>query len=183
MLEERVRTHSGLVRGTRTTFGLSAGSRAIRGCVERGARIHGGKHKRNDLYDKSSCESDSSNEEEENSVNQRYVTSDNTNLPGDNPSSADDRNPANQGSETVDNGNLADDNSSEGDESNGNSNDNWSSANPVLKEFQFSENEGMKIDFPADENLLLFFNLFVIDQLLIQSSLQWKNTKKLSSES
>ena len=167
-----VRTHGGLVRGTQTTCDLSTGGRAIRGCLERGARTHGCKHKRNDLYDKSSRESESSNEEEENSVNQRYVTLDNTNLPGDSPSSADDRNPANEGSETIDNSNFADDNSSEGDESDGNSNDNWSSANPVLKVLQFNENEGMKIDFPADDNLLFFFNLFVIVQLLIQSSLQ-----------
>ena len=125
-----------------------------------------GKRQRNNLYDKSSCESDSSNAEEEDSVNQGFVTSDNSNLLGDNPSSADDKNPVNQGSDTIDNSNLADDNSSEGDESNGNSNDNWSTADPVLKVFQFNENEGMKIDAPADDNSLFFFNLFMTNQLL-----------------
>ena len=73
----------------------------------------------------------------------------NSNLPTDNPSSADDKNPVNQGSDATDNSNLPNDNSSEGDESNGNSDYNWSSADPVLYVFQFNENERMKIDVPA----------------------------------
>ena len=120
-----VRTRGGLVRGIRTTCGLSKGGRTIRGRLERGIRTRGGQRKHNNIYDKSFRESDSSNAEEEGSVNQGSVTSDNNNLPGDNPSSADDKNPVNQGSDTKDNSNLADDNSSEGDKSSGNSNDNW----------------------------------------------------------
>ena len=77
----------------------------IRGPLERGVRTRGGKHKCNDLYDKSSCKSDSSNAEEEGLVNQGSVTSGNNNLPGDNPSSADDKNLVNQGSDTIDNSN------------------------------------------------------------------------------
>ena len=100
----------------------------------------GGKRKRNDLYDKFSRESDSSNAEEEDSVNQGSLTSDNSN--------------------------LADDNSSEGNESNGNLNDNWSIADPALKVLQFVENEGIKIDVPADDNSLFFSNLFSTDQRL-----------------
>ena len=73
----------------------------------------------------------------------------NSNLPADNPSSADDKNPVNQGSDATDNSNLPNDNSSEGDESNGNSDYNWSSADPVLYVFQLNENERMKIDVPA----------------------------------
>ena len=161
-----VRTRGGLVKGIWTTRGLSTGSRTIRGHLERGVRTPGAKRKRYDIYYKSFRESDSSNAEEEDSVNQGSVTSDNINLPGDNPSSADGENSVNQGSDTVDNSNLADDNSSEGDESNGNSNDNWSSADPVLKVLQFNENERMKIDVLADDNPLFFFNLFVTDQLL-----------------
>ena len=153
------------MRGIQTTRGLSTGSRTIRGRLERGVRIRGGKRKRNDLYDKSSRESDSSNAEEEDSINQGSVTSDNSNLPGDN-TSTDDKNPVNQGSDTIDNSNLADDNSSEGDENSGNSNDNWSSADLVLKVLQFNENERMKINVPVDDNPLFFFNLFVTDQLL-----------------
>ena len=126
----------------------------------------GGKRKRNDLYDKFSRESDSSNAEEEDSVNQGSLTSDNSNLPNDNPSSADDENSVNQGSDTIDNSNLADDNSSEGNESNGNLNDNWSIADPALKVLQFVENEGIKIDVPADDNPLFFSNLFLTDQRL-----------------
>ena len=106
--------------------------------IYRGVRTRGGK--RNDLYDKSSREFDSSNAEEEDSVNQGFVTSDNSN--------------------------LADDYSSEGHESNGNSRDNWLSAGTVIKVFQFNENDGMKINVPNDDNPLFFFNLFVIDQLL-----------------
>ena len=153
------------MRGIRTTRGLSTGGRTIRGRLERGVRIRGGKRKRNDLYDKSSRESDSPNAEEEDSINQGSVTSDNSNLPGDN-TSTDDKNPVNQGSDTIDNSNLADDNSSEGDENSGNSNDNWSSADLVLKVLQFNENERMKINVPVDDNPLFFFNLFVTDQLL-----------------
>ena len=97
---------------------------------------------------------------------ERRVTARGSNLPGDNPSSADDENPVNQGSDTTDNSNLTNDNSSKCDECNGNSNDNWSSADPVLKVFQFNDNEGMKIDVPADDNPLFFFNLFVTNQLL-----------------
>ena len=161
-----VRTRGSLVRGIWTTRGLRTGGRTIRGRFEGEVTTRGGKRKCNDLYDKSSHESDSSNADEEGSLNQGSVTSDNSNLPGGNPSSADDENPVNQGSDTIDNSNLADDNSSEGDESNGNSNDNWSTADPVLKVFQFNENEGMKIDAPADDNSLFFFNLFMTDQLL-----------------
>ena len=126
-----VRTCGGLVRGIRTTCGLSTGGRTILGGLKRGVRTRGGKRRRNDLYDKSSPASDSSNAEEEDLVNEGSVTSGISNLPGDNSSSADNENPVNQGSDTIDNSNLADDNSSEGDESNGNSNDNWSSADTV----------------------------------------------------
>ena len=36
----------------------------------------------------------------------------------------------------------------------------------MLKVFQFNQNEGMKIDAPADDNSLFFFNLFMTNQLL-----------------
>ena len=152
--------------GIRTTRRLSKGVRTILGCLKRGIKTCVGKRKRNDVYDKFSRDSHSSNAEEEDSVNQGSVTSDNSNLPDDDQSSADDKNPENQGSDTINNSNLPDDNSSEGDESNGNSNDKCSGADLVLKGFHFNENEGMKIDVPADNNPLFFFNLFVTDQLL-----------------
>ena len=41
-----------------------------------------------------------------------------------------------------------------------------SSADPVLYMFEFNQNEGMKIDVPADDNLLFFSNSFAIDQPL-----------------
>ena len=53
------------MRGIRTTCGLSTGGRTILGGLKRGVRTRGGKRSRNDLYDKSSRESDSSNAEEE----------------------------------------------------------------------------------------------------------------------
>ena len=109
------RKRGSLVRGIQTTRGFRAGDRTIRGRLERGVRTRGGKRKRNDLYDKFYCESGSSNVEEEDSENQGSVISDNSNLPGDNPSSADNENPVNQDSDIIDNSNLADDNPSEGD--------------------------------------------------------------------
>ena len=89
------------MRGIQKTHGLSTGSRTIHGQLERGVRTRGSKLKRNELYDKSSRESDSSNAEEEDSANQGSVTSDNSKPSGDNPSSAGDKNPVNQGSDTT----------------------------------------------------------------------------------
>ena len=145
MLEDEVPEHlMVLMRGIQKTRGLSTGGKTIHGQLERGVRTRGSKLKCNELYDKSSRECDSSKAEEEDSVNQGSVTSDNSKLPGDNPSSAGDKNPVNQGSDTIDNSNFADNNSSECNESNGNSN--RSSADLVLKVFQFNENEGIIID-------------------------------------
>lgn len=62
-----LRTHGGLVWGIRIAGGLSIGD----------------ERKRNDLYGKSSRESDISNAEEEDSVNQASVKSDKSNLPDD----------------------------------------------------------------------------------------------------
>ena len=152
------------MRGIQKTHRLSTGSRTIHGQLERGVRTRGSKLKRNELYDKSSRESDSSNAEEEDSANQGSVTSDNSKPPGDNPSSAGDKNPVNQGSDTIDNSNFADNNSSEVDESNGNSN--WSTVDLVLKVFQFNENERTTIDVSTDDNSSFFSNLFVTDKLL-----------------
>ena len=157
-----VRTRGGLVRGIGTTHGLSTGGRTIRSRLERGVVANANAM----TFMINSNSNDSSNAEEEDSVNQGSLTSDNSNLPNDNPSSADDENSVNQGSDTIDNSNLADDNSSEGNESNGNLNDNWSIADPALKVLQFVENEGIKIDVPADDNPLFFSNLFLTDQRL-----------------
>ena len=150
------------MRGIGTTHGLSTGGRTIRSRLERGVVANANAM----TFMINSNSNDSSNAEEEDSVNQGSLTSDNSNLPNDNPSSADDENSVNQGSDTIDNSNLADDNSSEGNESNGNLNDNWSIADPALKVLQFVENEGIKIDVPADDNLLFFSNLFLTDQRL-----------------
>ena len=86
-----IRTRGGLVRGTRTIYCLTTCGRPICDRLEREVWTRCGKCKRNDHYDKSSRGSDSSNAEEEDSVNQGSVTSDNSNLPGDNPSSANDK--------------------------------------------------------------------------------------------
>ena len=165
-----------LMRGIQKTHGLSTGSRTIHGQLERGVRTRGSKLKRNELYDKSSRESDSSNAEEEDSANQGSVTSDNSKPPGDNPSSAGDKNPVNQGSDTIDNSNFADNNSSEVDESNGNSN--WSSVDLVLKVFQFNENERTTIDVSTDDNSSFFSNLFVTDKLLNELVTRWNTYAK-----
>ena len=93
------------MKGIQTTRDLSTVGRTICGRLERGVRTRGGKRKRNGLYHKSSRQSDSSDAEEQDSVNQGPVTSDNNNLPRDNLSSADDENPVNQGSATKDNSN------------------------------------------------------------------------------
>ena len=62
-----LRTHGGLVWGIRTAGGLSTDD----------------ERKRNDLYGKSSRESDISNAEEEDSVNQASIKSDISKLPDD----------------------------------------------------------------------------------------------------
>ena len=45
-------------------------------------------------------------------------------------------------------------------------NNTWSKDDPVIKIFPFSENAGLKIDVPENDNPFLYFKLLVSDELL-----------------
>ena len=45
-------------------------------------------------------------------------------------------------------------------------NNTWSKDDPVIKIFPFSENAGLKIDVPENDNPLFYFKLLVSDELL-----------------